>query len=63
MEAYAVMRAVSESGRKNLRGLVIKGVQDFAREDRDDQYRDYAAYVSAAFLREFLSRYHTQLGL
>jgi hypothetical protein len=29
----------------------MKGVSDFADSAKDDSYRDYAAYVSAAVLR------------
>ena len=47
MEAYGVMAAAGELPQPAPDCLVVKGVADFADQDKDDRYRHYAAYVSA----------------
>jgi nucleoside phosphorylase len=51
MEAYGVMHAGSQSLLPHPLTFSMKGVSDFADSAKDDSYRDYAAYVSAAVLR------------
>lgn len=58
MEAYAVAEISCIALEKEIPWLVVKGVQDFADEDKNDKYRQYAAYVSAAFLKKFLEEYY-----
>jgi len=56
MEGYAVALAASLAGThgKEYPCFVIKAVVDFASIHKNDQYHDYAAYASAAFLKRFL---------
>lgn len=61
MEAYGVARG-SLAAIAPPRPLVIKGVQDFADEGKSDDYREYAAYVSARFLLAYIERYWGQLS-
>lgn len=61
MEAYGMARATMSSISPPM-PLVIKGVQDFADSAKNDQYRDYAAYVSTAYLRLFLESYWDQIA-
>lgn len=60
MESYGIMRAAAAAHPPPI-GLVVKGVQDFADSSKNDQYREYAAFVSAQFLRSFLDEYWRDL--
>lgn len=60
MEAYGVARAVASSI-WHARSLVVKGVQDFADTEKNDDFREYSAFVSARFLRALLERYWIEL--
>ena len=51
MESYAVMYAVKESPVPRPKGLVIKGVCDYADEEKSDQYQKFAAFNSAQFAK------------
>lgn len=53
MEAYGVAIAATESVLPVPEFLVVKGVSDFADEDKGDSQRSFAAFMSARFL-EFL---------
>ena len=56
MESFAVAQSAYET----LGGtpwLVVKGIQDYANADKNDESREYAAFVSAKFIIEFLKRY------
>lgn len=57
MEAYAVAEIACIALEKEIPWLVVKSAQDFADKNKDDTYREYAAYVSAAFLKKFLEEY------
>ncbi len=61
MEAYGVARG-SLAAISPPRPLIVKGVQDFADDQKSDDYREYAAYVSARFLLAFIERYWWQLS-
>jgi nucleoside phosphorylase len=50
MEAYGLVSAAAELPAPQPDFLVLKGVSDFADEEKGDAYREYAAYVSAQFL-------------
>lgn len=50
MEAYGIAMAASEANLPVPEFLVVKGVSDFADEDKGDSQRAYAAYMSAQFL-------------
>jgi nucleoside phosphorylase/CheY-like chemotaxis protein len=58
MEAYAVAAAALGSAKPRPKFLIVKGVSDFADENKDDDYQEFAASVSANFLlsaaKEFL---------
>lgn len=57
MEGFGVARAVTSALQPRVPFLVAKGVQDYADDFKDDRYREFAAYASAQFVREFLERY------
>jgi nucleoside phosphorylase len=57
MEAFAVAQSAYETLGNETPWLVVKGVQDFANPDKNDESREYAAFVSAKFIIEFLKRY------
>jgi nucleoside phosphorylase len=57
MEGYGVMQAVHAADLDDVKAIVVKAAQDFANPNKDDAYREYAAYVSAAVAREIVRRY------
>ena len=57
MESYAVAEIASIASEKKIPWLVVKGVQDHADSLKSDKYRNYAAYTSAVFMKEFLNEY------
>ncbi len=59
MEAFAVAQSAYETLGGETPWLVVKGIQDYANEDKNDESREYAALVSAEFIIEFLKRYFT----
>jgi len=61
MEAYGLARAAG-SAIMSQKFLVVKGVQDFADEAKNDEFREYAAFVSAHWLHRFVLRYWKELG-
>ncbi|MEE9926429.1 MAG: hypothetical protein PBV01_24260 [Brucella anthropi] len=50
MEAYGIASAATELPQPQPDFLMLKGVSDFADEEKSDAYREYAAYMSAQFL-------------
>lgn len=50
MEAYGIAIAATESVLPVPEFIIVKGVSDFADEDKGDSRRDYAAFMSAQFL-------------
>lgn len=48
MEGYSIFVAAN-SINQNVVPLVIKGIQDYANDKKDDSYRKYAIYTSARF--------------
>ena len=63
MEAYAVARSASEASGGPIPCMVVKAVQDFADSYKSDDYREYAAFVSAKFLFRFLERNAVEIVL
>lgn len=55
MESYGVAKAVASSLSKP-RFIAVRGVSDFANENKNDQWRDKALSNAAAFLLSFLGR-------
>lgn len=49
MEAYGVMLAAQELPHPKPKALIMKAVQDYANNEKDDRFRKYACHVSAAF--------------
>jgi len=61
MELYGVFYACSQAHRPKPIVLGLKGVCDFADDEKDDSAQVYAAYTSAEFVRAFCERYATDL--
>lgn len=57
MEGYAIASAAVGSGKPRPTAMIIKGVCDFADADKNDDYQEYAANVSAKFLYEAALRF------
>ena len=57
MESYAIAEVADEALAREIPWLVVKGVQDFASPLKNDQYREYSAFVSATFMKKFLNRF------
>lgn len=62
MEAYGVACAAYSVGDKQTDWLIVKGVQDNGTSDKDnpqekDRFRQYAAYTSASFVKQFITEY------
>ncbi|MDP3859335.1 MAG: hypothetical protein Q8Q73_16395 [Stagnimonas sp.] len=57
MEAYGVMAAASFASSPKPTCFVLKSACDFADEEKDKKYQDYAAYTSAQSIREFFERF------
>ena len=50
MEAFGLASAATELPRPQPDFLILKGVSDFADEEKGDSHREYAAFMSAQFL-------------
>lgn len=57
MELYGLYVAAQQAARPRPVVLGLKGVCDFADEEKSDGAQAYAAYVSANYLRQFCERY------
>jgi len=57
MEAYAVFAASDEAPLPQPKALVLKGVSDFADDEKDDTFQPYAAYTSASALRALVENF------
>jgi nucleoside phosphorylase/CheY-like chemotaxis protein len=55
MEIYGVFYSASHCRNPKPKVISIKSVSDFANEEKNDSYQDYAAYTSAAFLFELVT--------
>jgi nucleoside phosphorylase len=55
MEAYGVHRACRDTIQPAPLFLCLKSICDFGGIDKNDNWQDYAAFVSARFLHEFLT--------
>jgi nucleoside phosphorylase len=53
MEAYAVHRACKDTIEPQPKFLCLKSISDFA-QDKDDAWRDYAAFTAAELCYQFL---------
>jgi nucleoside phosphorylase len=61
MEAYGLARAAC-SASPRLPFVIVKGVQDFADSAKNDEYREYAAFVSAHFFTLWLERHWSAIA-
>lgn len=61
MELYGVFYACEQAHRPKPFVLGLKGVCDFADEEKSDSAQAYAAYTSAEYVREFCERYAVDL--
>lgn len=57
MEAYGVAVAALGSAKPRPIPVIVKGVSDYADAKKNDEYQEYAASVSAAFLHTAASRF------
>jgi nucleoside phosphorylase len=53
MEAFGVAQAAFNMLEGATRFIICKGVSDYAEEGKDDSCREYSAFVSALFIKEF----------
>lgn len=58
MESYAIAEVANAATTKEIPWLVVKGIQDFATPLKNDEYREFAAYVSGVFVKKFLERFY-----
>lgn len=61
METYGVFAASSEACLPLPYAMAIKGVQDYGDERKGDEFREYAAYVSARVFDAFVRREYLNL--
>lgn len=54
MEAYGLYYAASQAKRPKPIPICIKAISDFANKDKSDDHQEYAAYVSATFMKHFV---------
>lgn len=57
MEAYAVFAAADEAPLQQPKAFALKGICDFADEQKADDFQPYAAYASANALRVLVEQY------
>ena len=62
MEAYGVMLAAQEVPHPKPQVIVLKAVQDYADQEKNDRYRSYACYVSAGAVPLVLEELASELG-
>ena len=60
MESYAIAEVANAAMTKEIPWLVVKGVQDFATPLKNDQYREYAIFVSGIFIKKFLEKFFSK---
>lgn len=65
MESYAVALAtnLSTTSAKRIECFVVKGIVDYADSQKCDDYHEFAAYASAAFVKKFIDRYYLEVVL
>jgi tetratricopeptide (TPR) repeat protein/nucleoside phosphorylase len=60
MEGSAFGRVMEMERFRGIEWLIVKGVSDYADQDKDDLYRTYAAVASATYMLCFIEAYVTQ---
>ena len=61
MEAFGVAKAAESAFPHKITWMIIKGIQDYADNQKSNEYREYSAFVSAQFLKMFLEEHMTVL--
>jgi nucleoside phosphorylase len=61
MEAITFYRTLA--GFPGVRSMFVKGVSDYADDEKNDYYHDYASAVSAAYVVSFVKEYLTSDGI
>lgn len=61
MESFAIAEVANAAMTNEIPWLVVKGVQDFATPLKNDQYREYAAFVSGVFIKKFLEEFYSEM--
>ena len=61
MEVYGVYAAASEAPAPTPHAFAIKGVSDFGDETKADDFREFAAYVSAKTFSAFVESHYRDL--
>ena len=54
MESYGVFYAVENAVAPQPKAVCVKAISDFADRDKNNDYQDYAATISAKFSKEFV---------
>lgn len=58
MEAYGLFSAAEVAPRPKPLALCIKSVVDFGDSEKDDDFQDYGAFISARFAKEIIEKLH-----
>ena len=53
-ENHGLYYAASQAKRPKPIPICIKAISDFANKDKSDDHQEYAAYVSATFMKHFV---------
>jgi nucleoside phosphorylase len=61
MELYGVFYAAGQAKRPKPKVLGLKGVCDYADDQKGDSMQAFAAYASAECMREFCERFVSEL--
>ena len=57
MEAYGIAHSACKALVDEIPWLIVKGVQDYANSEKDDECRNFSAHMSAYFAFEFVKQY------
>ncbi len=55
MESYSVFLAADKACKPRPKALVVKSICDYANEQKDDRFQQFAAYTSSRFVKYLLS--------
>ena len=57
MESYSVIYSATNFSAPSPKAVIIKGICDYANEEKSDQYQKFAAYNSSQFTKYLLERH------
>lgn len=57
MESYSVIYSATNFSSPSPKAVIIKGICDYANEEKSDQYQKFAAYNSSQFTKYLLERH------